>query len=172
MYEELAPRRNGAFRDVFLVVLVGFVILSLPDWLEPYNTVLDLPYATAIYEFFVFFAMGLGVYSLIRLYSAEYKYTLVDSTLTVVEKIGARETVVAQLTVTGESRLIPLTEAGEYIKENNIKPRKISYGVSDKNRAYLITFPMKNGKNAMIFQPSVKFVEILQQIALDKQGEM
>ena len=33
MYEEFAPARKGAFRDGFLIVVAGFVLLSLPSWL-------------------------------------------------------------------------------------------------------------------------------------------
>lgn len=172
MYEEIAPRRNGAFRAVFLVIVLGFVLLSLPDWVAPYNTPFDLPYAVAVYELLLFVGMAVCVLRLVRRYSAEYKYTLVDATLTVKEKLGARETVVEQITVSGNSQLVPLAQAGEILEQCQIRPSKITYGVSDKNAAYVITFPPKNGKTALIFQPSAKFVEILQQIALDKRREM
>ena len=50
MYEEIAPRRKGAFRSVFLTVLVGFVALSLPNWLSAYETFFRWPLQIEIHQ--------------------------------------------------------------------------------------------------------------------------
>ena len=172
MFEEIAPRRNGAFLYVFLTVVFGFVALSLPNWLEPYATPFDLPYAIAIYEFLIFAAMAMSILRVIRSFSVEYKYILLDATLTIKEKVGSRETSVQQVTITAKTELVPFSQGEALLRPYKHRLRRICYGVSDKKSAYLITFPKMEGDSVLIFQPSPKFVELLQQIALDKRIEM
>lgn len=172
MFEETAPKRTGAFRSVLLIVVSGFVLLSLPDWVESLPTPFDLPYATAIYELMVFLAVGLMIYRFMRAYAVEYQYSLADAVLTVRSKSGARITVVAEIPLTGTSELMPLEDGEELIRNNRWKKREISFGVTNKKEAFLLTFPPKNGISALIFQPSEKFVEILKQKLLDKRNEM
>lgn len=169
MYEEIAPRRTGVFRDVFLIVLSGFIMLSLPNWIP---VLFEVPYLKAIYEFLVFIAIGLLIFRFLRSYGTEYKYTLVDSVLVIRSVVGKRETVIGEFRLNGSCRLIPAKEGETFLRENQIRPGKISYGVSDRKSAYLLIFPMQNGKNALIFQPSQKFVEILKQKVLDKPEKM
>ncbi len=165
MFEEVAPKRTGAFRDVFLIILCGFVLLSLPNWIP---VLFGLPLVKAVYEFLVFLGIVLLIFRFLRSYGTEYKYALVDSVFMIRSKVGARETIVAEINLTAESALIPLKDSEGLLRENKYNKRKISYGVSDEKTAYLLTFPMQNGKSALIFQPSDKFVEILQQLPLDK----
>ncbi len=165
MYEEIAPKRVGAFRNVFLIVLCGFVFLSLPGWIPK---LFDFPYVKAIYEFFVLLSVGLLILRFLHSYGTEYKYILVDSVFMIRTKSGAKETVVLEATLTRDSELIPYLDA----KQAGKTVKVFSYGVSEKNTAYLLTFPMQNGKSAVIFQPSHKFVEILQQLLLDKGEKM
>lgn len=169
MFEEVAPKRTGAFRDVFLIIICGFALLSLPNWV---SALFAFPYVKAIYEFLVFLGIGLLIFRFLRSYGTEYKYSLVDSVLTIRSKIGARETIVAQIYLSAESELIPLSEANELIRKNQWKKRRITFGVADKKMAYLLTFPIQNGNSALIFQPSDKFVKILKQLPLDKQEKM
>lgn len=164
MFEEVAPKRTGAFRDVFLIILCGLILLSLPNWIP---LLFGFPFVEAIYEFFVFLGIVLLISRFLRSYGTEYKYALVDSVFIIRSKVGARETVVAEVNLTKDSKLIPLKDSAD-LKEK----RRISYGVSDEKTAYLLTFPMQNGKSALIFQPSDKFVEILQQLLLDKSEKM
>lgn len=169
MFEEIAPKRTGAFRDVFLIVVGGFVLLSLPSWIP---ALFEIPYLKAVYEFLVLLAVALFIFRFLRSYATEYRYVLADSVLTVYGKIGARETVLAEVHLTGEAVLIPLSEGKTIPGKQSEKPYRYSYGVSDKKSAYLLSFPMQNGKNALIFQPSAKFVEILQQLILDKSDKI
>lgn len=165
MYEELAPKRSGAFRNVFLIVLCGFIFLSLPGWIP---SLFDFPYGKAIYEFLVILFVVLLIFRFVRSYGTEYKYALMDSVLVIRTKSGNKETVVLEATLTKDSQLIPYPDAKQAGKTEKV----FSYGVSDKSTAYFLTFPMQNGKSAVIFQPSQKFVEILQQLLLDKREKM
>lgn len=169
MYEETAPRRTGVFRDVFLIVLGGFVLLSLPNWIP---VIFGFPYVKAIYEFLVFVAIGLLIFRFLRFYGTEYKYELKDSVLVIRSVAGKRETVIGEFRLNETCKLIPLKEGETFLRENQLRPGKISYGVSDRKTAYLLIFPMQNGKKALIFQPSQKFVAILKQKVLDKPEKM
>ncbi len=169
MFEEVAPKRTGVFRDVVLIILCGFVLLSLPNWI-PF--LFGFPFVKAGYDFLVFFGVGLLIFRFLRSHGTEYQYVLADSVLTVRSTVGGRETVVAEIHLTGESSLIPLKDSADIFPLKGNDVRKISYGVSDKKTAYLLTFPMQNGKSALIFQPSDQFVEILQQLLLDKSEKM
>lgn len=169
MFEETAPKRSGAFRDVFLIIVGGFILLSFPSWIP---ALFGFPYVKAIYEFLVILAVAIIIFRFLKSYGTEYRYVLLDSVLTVYGKTGARETVLAEVRLTEDSRLIPLSEAKESLKKQPEKISRISYGVSDKKSAFLLSFPLQNGKNALIFQPSPQFVEILQQLILDKSGKI
>ncbi len=169
MFEEIAPKRPGAFRSVFFVVLCGFLALSLPGWLP---ALFDYPYVKAVYEFLVFLGIGLLIFFFLRSYATEYKYTLMDSVFVIRSKIGGREAVVAEQSLTEETRLIPLSQASELIEERNLRKNRISFGVSDEKSAYLLLTPSQEGDFAVIFQPSDKFVEILKQLVLDKSEKI
>ncbi len=169
MFEEVAPKRTGAFRDVFLIVVSGFVLLSFPNWLP---VLFDFPYWKAVYEFMVLVGVGILIFRFLRSYATEYRYVLVDDVFTVIGKTGARETVLVRANLTSESALIKITDAKKNLEDWGLAPRRISYGVSKKNSAYLLTFPLQSGKKGLIFQPSEQFVEILQQLLLDKQEKM
>lgn len=172
MFEETSQKRNGAFRDVLIIIVFGFVLLSLPNWLGEFGTVFDYPYVQAVYEFFVFLGISLLIFCFLRMHTVVYKYLIGDDNLVIRSKIGARETVVAEVHLSGACTLIPLAESGALIRERKWKERRISYGVMDRKTAYILTFPINNGDSALIFQPSPKFVEILKQILLDKRNEM
>ncbi len=169
MFEEIAPRRTGAFRDVFLIILCGLTLLSLPNWIP---TLFGVPFVKAIYEFFVFFGIVLLIYRYMRSYGTEYKYVLIDSLFTVRSKVGSKETVLIEVNLTKDSVLLPLKESSDLLREKGYNKGRISYGVSDDKTAYLLTFSFQNGKSALIFQPTDQFVEILQQLLLDKSEKM
>jgi len=168
MYEEIAPRRTGAFWSVFLIIIFGFILLSLPSWLEGFLPIFDLPFVKAIFEFLVFFSVCLLVLKFLRTYAVETRYVLSDAVLTVYEKTGKREIVSAEIDLSGSTELIPYPEAKTILRERGIKETGIVFGVADKKEAYVLFYPEKNGKNTLIFQPSAKFVEILKQLGLDK----
>jgi hypothetical protein len=169
MFEELAPKRTGAFRDVFLIIVGGFVLLSLPNWLP---ALFDFPYVKAVYEFLVLVGIGLLIFRFLRSYTTEYRYVLVDDVFSVIGKVGARETVYLRVSLTSESTLTKLSESSSVMESMGMNPREITYGVSKKNAAFLLTYPLQNGKQGVIFQPSEQFVEILQQLLLDKREKM
>ena len=169
MFEEIAPKRTGAFRDVFLIVVSGFVLLSLPNWVP---ALFNFAYVKAIYEFLVLVGIGSLIFRFLRSYATEYRYVLLDDVLSVVGKIGARETVCLNINLTAESTLTKLSESRQVIESMGINSHRISYGVSEKNSAYFLASPSQNGKNGLIFQPSSQFVEILQQLILDKREKM
>ncbi|MBO5248373.1 MAG: hypothetical protein J6B54_03635 [Clostridia bacterium] len=169
MFEEVAPKRKNAFRVVFLILLCGFILLSLPNWL---SGLFALPYLKAVYEFLVFLGIALLIFRFLRFYGTEYKYSLADSVLVIRSRVGSRETVLAEIPLTGETRLVSFSQAAEVLRENRTLPRPVFYGVSDKKRAYLLTFPLQAGVYGVIFQPSDKFVEILQQLLLDKSEKI
>ncbi len=169
MFEEIAPKRSGVFRNILLIIVSGFVLLSLPSWIPG---LFAIPYVTAIYELLVFFVIGLLILRFLRGYAVEYKYSLVGSTLLIRSKIGSKETILAEISLNEAATLVPLPEAADLIRQNRWDVRRISYGVSDKKAAYLLTFPSQNGHSALIFQPSQKFVEILKQKLLDKSEKM
>ena len=172
MLEECSPRRKGAFCAVVFIVFAGFLILSLPEWIAKYDTVFDLPYVTSVYQLSVFVFITLMVLWFLRRYAVTYQYVLADGVLSVKEKNGGRETVVFRAALTADSKVIPYADGGDVIRKNGRKEYRISYGVSDHKKAYLVTFPENAENSALIFQPSDKFVKLLQQIALDKRAEM
>jgi hypothetical protein len=172
MIEELAPRRGGAFRAVFLIVFAGFVVLSLPEWISQYETVFDLPYVTSLYQLLVFVFVAVLILWFLRRYAVAYQYVLADGSLSVKEKNGARETVVFCATLSADSQVIPCAEGETLIREHGWKKYRISFGVSDSKKAFLVTFPANQGNSALIFQPSDEFVKVLQQKVLDKRAEI
>lgn len=172
MLQEVAPKRRGAFFAVFLIILFGFVILSLPEWVAKYDTPFDLPYVTSLYQLLVFVFVALLILWFLRRYAMIYQYALADGVLTVREKSGAKETVVFYATVTADSKVLPYADGAEELCKNGWKESRISFGVSDKKNAYLVTFPANQGNSALIFQPSDEFVKKLQQLVLDKRVEM
>lgn len=172
MFEEVAPRPTGSFRSVLTIIGFGFVFLSLPDWLKNITDFFQIPYVSAVYELLVFAGIGLLIFRFLRRYATEYKYVLTNTSLVIVSKMGARETIAAEATLSKMSRLIPFQNSVEYLREKKLSARKISYGVSDKKRAYLLIHPRNNGNSALIFQPSEEFVELLKQKGLDKPEEM
>ncbi len=172
MYEEVAPKRRGAFRDIFLTVIFGFLLLSLPNWGSLLQSLFRFPYLLGLYEFFVIASITLLIFRYLRNYGVEYKYSLIDDALIIRVGMGAREQIVVQAFITSASELIPYSESAEVMRANRWNERKISYGVSDKKQAYLFTFPPNQGNSALIFQPSEKFVAILKQKLLDKRSEM
>ena len=169
MFEEIAPKRTGAFRDVFLIILCGLIFLSLPSWIP---ALFGFPFVKAIYEFCVFLGIVLLIYRYMRSYGTEYKYALVDSVFLIRSKVGAKESVLVEVNLTKDSALIPLKDSADLLREKGYRKGKISYGVSEEKTAYVLTFPLQNGKSALIFQPSEQFVEILQQLLLDKSEKM
>ena len=116
MYEEVAPRRKGSFWAVFLIVVIGFTLFSLPDWLETFVSPFDFPYFTVIYEFTVFVIMGILIFLFIRRYSVDCKYSVMGPVLTVKEKTGAREIMVFQTTLTADSVLLPMKEGEKFLQ--------------------------------------------------------
>ncbi len=169
MFEEIAPKKTGAFRDVFLIIVCGFVLLSLPSWIPG---LFNFPYVKAVYEFLVLVGIGLFIFRFLRSYATEYRYVLVDDILTVYGKSGAREMELVRVTLTNQSSLTLWSACSDDIKKEIGSVRKNSFGVSSLASSYLLTFPMQNGRNGLIFQPSEQFVEILQQLLLDKREKM
>jgi len=172
MYEEIAPRRGGAFRSVFLIVTAGFVILSLPEWLSAYDTFFKLPYVTGVYQLLVFLVIALLIFRFLRRYSVEYTYSLVDTSVTVTEKLGARKTVVMQATLSGDSQILSSEEGKRLLREKGVRLSRVSYGVSDYRTSKTVTFPSNTASSVAVLQISDKFVEIMSQKILDKRREM
>lgn len=172
MYEEIAPRRRGAFRSVFLTVLVGFVALSLPNWLSSFETVFQLPYAAGLYQLAVFLLITLLVLRFLRRYSVEYRYKIVDTVVTVTEKVGARQNIVFQGTLSAESRVLPLRDGKKILEEKGLRLSRVGYGISDPGKATLVTFPTNPSASVAVFQVSEQFVEIMSQKVLDKRSEI
>ncbi len=161
MYEEIAPKQSGVIWNILLIVGGGFLLLSLPNIVPaPFA----FPYVKAVYDFAVLCCLCFFVFRFIRRYSTEYKYRLDGHILTISGKIGAKETVYAELSLDGSVALKELWQMSteEQKKYGNLK--RISYGVSDKKKAYLLVHPMQNGDSAFVFQPSDEFVKVLQQI--------
>ena len=169
MFEEIAPKRRGAFRDVFLIIVSGFVLLSLPSW---FSSLFQIPYLKAAYELVVLVGIGLFIYCFLRTHATDYRYVLVDDVLTIYGKSGARESVLIRVKLTEGTTLTKLSESKVCLEENGLKARNIAYGVSQKSKAFLLLFPLQNGNQGLIFQPSEQFVEILQQLLLDKREKI
>ena len=163
MYEEAAPRKNGAFRDIFLIVLSAFLLLSLPNWI-PFT----IPMMKAVYEFLVFAAAAIAIFCFLKKYAVEYRYCLLGATLYIKGKTGARESVFLAVPLESVTHFSPLKDARASLKAIGWKIGRVSMGVSDRNDAYLLTYVENGMEKAVVFQPSNKFVELLQQIPLDK----
>ncbi len=160
MYEEVAPKPTGAFWNILLIVGGGFLLLSLPNVLP---VLFAFPYVKAIYDFAVLLVLCLFVFRLICKYSTDYKYRLEESVLIVSGKIGAKETVYAEISMESAVYLRRLSEVDAAELKSYGRLHRISYGVSDKKSAYLLLYPMQKGHSALIFQPSDEFVKLLQQ---------
>ncbi len=160
MREEITPKPKGVFWNILFIVLGGFFLLSLPEFVP---ALFDFPGVKAVYDFLTLLALCFLVFRFIRRYSIDYKYRLEGSVLTVSSKLGAKETVFAQVDMTKNAVLMPLSQGASLISEQKWNVKKISVGVTDFKKAYLLTYPIQNGKNALVFQPSDEFVKILQQ---------
>ena len=169
MYEEIAPRRSGAFRDVFLLIVFGFLLLSLPSWLEKVAWLPSVPLLLPIYEFSVILFMSLLIVRLIRKYAVEYTYHLREDLFFVCVKSAKRMDTVFEIRMTSEMVFLPYFEGGkELIEARNRNVRKISLGVADLHKAYVVSASGNPSAECIVFQPSEKFVEILLQKPLDK----
>lgn len=171
MYEEFAPARKGAFRDGFLIVVAGFVLLSLPNWLGD-EGLFGFPYVKAIYELLILGGICFLVLFFTRRYAVQWKYSLVGTVLRIRSRSGGRENTVFEHSLGETTKLIPVSEASDLLWEHKKNIRSYCYGVSDLSSAYVLTFPPKEGNFFLIFQPSDKFVELLKQKGLDKSSEM
>lgn len=169
MYDEVAPRRKGAFWQVLLIVTVGFILLSLPQWLSSFFS--SLPYSRIIYEFAVFALGAVAVLSLMRRYSVEYHYVLISSQFLIKAKTGTKESILANLEVDRMISLSRLPEASSDLTRLHLRPRKISVGVSRPDQAYLLLYRVNDQTEGLIFQPSEEFVKLLQQKILDISSE-
>ena len=122
--------------------------------------------------FAVFLLIALLVLRFVRRYSVEYRYKIVDTAVTVTEKVGARQNIVFHATVSAESSVLPLREGKKILSEKGLRLSRVSYGVSDPATATVVTFPANPASSVGVFQFSDQFVEILSQKVLDKRTEI
>lgn len=168
MFDEIAPRRKGAFFSIFFIVVSAFLLLSLPHWISPYTDFFRLPFALTGFELCVFLLLTFCVHRFLRTYSAQYKYSLLYNSVSVVRRIGSRSETLVCVALGDDFLFVPYADRKSLSCEIPKIPRKHRYGISELKKSYILVGRQGNEEFAMIFQPSEKFVEILLQKRLDK----
>ncbi len=167
MYQEVLPCKKISYLLLFAVIAVAFCLLSLPTWLNWTSF-------SGIYELLVLVAGGFVVLSLVRRGFYEYTYIIDDETVSVKLKIGSKDFIICALRICDivclcENENISVLKKDHGVK-NIMRCNGNMLGTDGLNIVY--RDPELNVMSVLIFKPSQKFTEILQDKRLDKQAKM
>lgn len=153
MYQENAPKGRGAFLPILGMITAGFLLLCLPHWIGWTQFVW-------VYELFILCGTVAGIYWLIRRRVCEYSYLIVGDEVVIRGRLGSRETIVAQCSGRDVVSFTPWSPQ----QASSVRLRGRSFGVFDKKQAWLLIYRDGEEQKGVLFQPSRRFVELLQQI--------
>ena len=167
MYSEVYISKKTSFLVILITVTVAFCLLSLPSWLgwESFK---------GIYELAVLLVTAVAVFAYIRRRFYEYTYIINGDIITVKLKIGSKETTECQLSLKDVVKVASDVKMRELKREDGVKTVSRCNGDLFGTAGTCIVYndSEKDGASALIFRPSPKFTEILQNKRIDNEGKL
>jgi len=165
MYSEVLASKKSSFLIVLLLITASFCLLSLPSWIGWKSFV-------GIYELAVLLVTAFAIYAVIRHRYYEYTYIINEDRIAVKLKVGSKESVVCRFLIKDIVK-VSSEEKAVSIKKNDGAKRisRCNGDILGTSGTCIIYNEEENGeKAALIFRPSEKFSEILQNKRIDNQS--
>lgn len=152
---------------ILVLVTAAFCLLSLPSWLGWKDYV-------GIFELAVLIALAFAIYAVIRQSFYQYTYIINEDVVAVRLKIGSKESVICRLLINNIVKVSVDEKAGAIRRNDGV--RKISRCNGDilgTSGTCIVYNEEETGETcALIFRPSEKFTEILQNKRIDNNVQM
>ena len=162
MYSEVFASKKSSFLIILILVTGAFCLLSVPSWIRWESFVW-------IYELAVLLLTAFAVYALIRHRFYEYTYIINEDIIAVRLKIGSKESVVCRLYLRDILKVSADAKIGSIRKDDGVRIISRCNGdIFGAAGTCIIYNDEESGeKSALIFRPSEKFTEILQNKRID-----
>lgn len=166
MYSENYNSKKTSFWVIILMLTVAFCLLSLPNWFGWGSF-------QGVYEIIVLIGMSIALYSYIRRSFYRYTYIINEDIITVVLKLGSKDSVICQVPIGNIHDIQSDMPPGSF-KEKGIKNIMRCNGelFGSKGMNIVYTDAETGTLSVLIFNPSEKFTEILQSKRIDKCTEV
>lgn len=166
MYSENYNSKKTSFWVIILMLTVAFCLLSVPSWFSWVSF-------KGIYEILVLIGMSVALYSYIRRGFYKYTYIINEDIITVVLKLGSKDTVLCMIPIGNIHDIQSDMPSGSF-KEKGIKNIMRCNGdlFGSKGMNIVYTDAETGTLSVLIFNPSEKFTEILQSKRIDKCTEV
>jgi hypothetical protein len=167
MYSEVYISKKTSFLVILITVTAAFCLLSVPVWIgwETFK---------GIYELAVLIAAAVVVFLYIRRRFYEYTYTINEDIISVKLKIGSKETTVCQVRLEDIIKITADVKIKQLKKSENVKTvLRCNGDLFGGSGTCIIYYDIEKGSNsALLFRPSDKFTEILQNKRIDNSDKL
>lgn len=167
MYSEVYISKKTSFLVILIMVTAAFCLLSVPVWIgwETFK---------GIYELAVLLAAAVAVFLYIRRRFYEYTYIINEDIISVKLKIGSKETTLCQIRLEDVVKITADAKIKQLKNSENVKNVLRCNGDLFGTSGVCIIYRDSEKKSnlALIFRPSEKFTEILQNKRLDKSEKL